>query len=192
VLNWTLAHGGLAPRSWTDYLYLSVGGTLSNAGISGQAFNHGPQISNVYGLDVVTGKGEVVTCSETTNPDLFFGGLGGLGQFGIITRARIALERAPKRVIIYHSSSIPSPPIASLASNNKHNSVSLRLKFDLPSLPLLCRKPGARCMLPLARDGRINISRPAVSPLPFPGPGSRAATGEAREPGRTTGRATGS
>lgn len=46
---------GLAPRSWTDYLYLSVGGTLSNGGISGQAFNHGPQIANVHELDVVTG-----------------------------------------------------------------------------------------------------------------------------------------
>uniref|UniRef100_A0A0E0JPE3 cytokinin dehydrogenase n=1 Tax=Oryza punctata TaxID=4537 RepID=A0A0E0JPE3_ORYPU len=98
VLNWTLAHGGLAPRSWTDYLYLSVGGTLSNAGISGQAFHHGPQISNVYELDVVTGKGEVVTCSESNNPDIFFGALGGLGQLGIITRARIALEPAPHRV----------------------------------------------------------------------------------------------
>ncbi|KAM0872167.1 hypothetical protein ACQ4PT_038896 [Festuca glaucescens] len=98
VLNWTLAHGGLAPRSWTDYLYLSVGGTLSNAGISGQAFHHGPQISNVYELDIVTGKGETVTCSETTNPELFFGALGGLGQFGIITRARIALEPAPRKV----------------------------------------------------------------------------------------------
>lgn len=40
-----------------------------------------------------------MTCSETKNSDLFFGALGGLGQFGIITRARIALERAPKRVI---------------------------------------------------------------------------------------------
>lgn len=46
---------GMAPRSWTDYLYLTVGGTLSNAGISGQAFHHGPQISNVHELDVVTG-----------------------------------------------------------------------------------------------------------------------------------------
>ncbi|KAJ6825813.1 cytokinin dehydrogenase 4 isoform X1 [Iris pallida] len=98
VLNWTLANGGLAPRSWTDYLYLSVGGTLSNAGISGQAFHHGPQISNVYELDVVTGKGELVTCSDEKNPELFHGVLGGLGQFGIITRARIALEPAPKRV----------------------------------------------------------------------------------------------
>jgi cytokinin dehydrogenase len=56
VLNWTLENGDLAPKSWTDYLYLSVGGTLSNAGISGQAFHHGPQISNVYELDVVTGR----------------------------------------------------------------------------------------------------------------------------------------
>lgn len=46
---------GLAPKSWTDYLHLTVGGTLSNAGISGQSFRHGPQISNVLHLQVVTG-----------------------------------------------------------------------------------------------------------------------------------------
>lgn len=46
---------GMAPKSWTDYLHLTVGGTLSNAGISGQAFRHGPQINNVYQLEVVTG-----------------------------------------------------------------------------------------------------------------------------------------
>ncbi|KAJ8643950.1 hypothetical protein MRB53_005698 [Persea americana] len=97
VLRSTLEYG-LAPRSWTDYLYLSVGGTLSNGGISGQAFNHGPQISNVFQLDVVTGKGELVTCSREDNRELFYGVLGGLGQFGIITRARIALEPAPQRV----------------------------------------------------------------------------------------------
>ncbi|KAF4358288.1 hypothetical protein F8388_014558 [Cannabis sativa] len=97
VLMDTLMHG-LAPKSWTDYLYLSVGGTLSNAGISGQTFNHGPQISNVHELDVVTGKGELMTCSEEKNSELFYAVLGGLGQFGIITRARIALEPAPERV----------------------------------------------------------------------------------------------
>ncbi|RWW13424.1 hypothetical protein GW17_00022858 [Ensete ventricosum] len=54
---------GLAPRSWTDYLYLSIGGTLSNGGIK-----------------------------------LFYAVLGGLGQFGIITRARILLQDAPPKV----------------------------------------------------------------------------------------------
>jgi len=55
VLTETLKHG-LTPRTLTDYLYLTVGGTLSNAGIGGQAFKYGPQISNVIELDVVTGK----------------------------------------------------------------------------------------------------------------------------------------
>eukprot|EP01018_Ginkgo_biloba_P034991 Gb_27406 [translate_table: standard] len=97
VLHATLKEG-LAPRSWTDYLYLTVGGTLSNAGISGQAFRHGPQIANVYQLEVVTGKGDVITCSNDQNAQLFHAVLGGLGQFGIITKARIALETAPQRV----------------------------------------------------------------------------------------------
>ncbi|KAL3533715.1 hypothetical protein ACH5RR_007236 [Cinchona calisaya] len=97
ILHESLKHG-LTPKSWTDYLHLTVGGTLSNAGVSGQAFRHGPQINNVYQLDVVTGKGDVVTCSDDQNTDLFYGVLGGLGQFGIITRARIALEPAPTMV----------------------------------------------------------------------------------------------
>ena len=54
VLNATLKHG-LMPRVFTDYLLLTVGGTLANAGISGAAFKYGPQISNVYELDVITG-----------------------------------------------------------------------------------------------------------------------------------------
>ncbi|XP_009408161.2 cytokinin dehydrogenase 3 [Musa acuminata AAA Group] len=89
---------GLAPRSWTDYLYLSIGGTLSHGGVSGQTFKYGPQISNVLQLDVVTGKGELMTCSPTKNSELFYAVLGGLGQFGIITRARILLQDAPQKV----------------------------------------------------------------------------------------------
>jgi len=97
VLRATLEHG-LTPRVWTDYLRITIGGTLSNAGIGGQAFRHGPQITNVQELDVVTGTGEMVTCSREKRSDLFYAALGGLGQFGVITRARIALEQAPERV----------------------------------------------------------------------------------------------
>ncbi|GJN26990.1 hypothetical protein PR202_gb14963 [Eleusine coracana subsp. coracana] len=52
VLEECLKQAGLAPVSWTNYLYLTVGGTLSNGGISGQAFKLGPQISNVLQLEV--------------------------------------------------------------------------------------------------------------------------------------------
>lgn len=51
-----------------------------------------------YISNTETGKGEVVTCSEKKNSELFFSVLGGLGQFGIITRARISLEPAPQMV----------------------------------------------------------------------------------------------
>ncbi|KAJ0100192.1 hypothetical protein Patl1_20433 [Pistacia atlantica] len=125
ILHETLKHG-LSPKSWTDYLYLTVGGTLSNAGISGQAFLHGPQINNVYQLEVVTGKGEVVTCSEKQNTDLFYGVLGGLGQFGIITRARISLQPAPKMVkwirVLYSE--------FSLFSEDQEHLISLEKSFD--------------------------------------------------------------
>ncbi|XP_065856181.1 cytokinin dehydrogenase 1 [Euphorbia lathyris] len=125
VLHETLKYG-FAPKSWTDYLHLTVGGTLSNAGVSGQAFRHGPQISNVFQLEVVTGKGDVITCSEQQNADLFYGVLGGLGQFGIITRARISLERAPKMVrwirVLYSD--------FSKFSNDQEHLISSRNSFD--------------------------------------------------------------
>lgn len=69
---------------------------------------------------ILAGTGEAVTCSEKKNPELFFGALGGLGQFGIITRARIALEPAPRKV-----APTPMPAaglsIASLTSPHTHH-----------------------------------------------------------------------
>ena len=98
VLKRCVLEHGLAPRSWTDYLGLTVGGTLSNGGVSGQAFRYGPQTSNVIEMEVVTGNGEVVICSENQSSDVFYSVLGGLGQFGVITRARVLLQPAPEMV----------------------------------------------------------------------------------------------
>ncbi|KAG4956864.1 hypothetical protein JHK82_042583 [Glycine max] len=91
---------GLTPLSLTDYMYATIGGTLSNAGMGGMAFRFGPQISNVLQLDVVTGKGDLVTCSKEKNSEAFYATLGGLGQFGVITRARILLGPAPTRAVL--------------------------------------------------------------------------------------------
>lgn len=58
-----------------------------------------PKILMALHVDLlIAGKGEVVNCSESQNTDLFHGVLGGLGQFGIITRARISLQTAPHMV----------------------------------------------------------------------------------------------
>ncbi|XP_038971603.1 uncharacterized protein LOC103717385 [Phoenix dactylifera] len=45
-----------------------------------------------------TVKGELMTCSKHLNSNLFYAALGGLGQFGVITGARIALELAQTKV----------------------------------------------------------------------------------------------
>ncbi|MGH8497603.1 MAG: hypothetical protein ACRERV_02160, partial [Methylococcales bacterium] len=55
------------------------------------------QIDHVRELEVVTGTGQIVSCSETSNPDLFKGVLGGVGQLGIITRAVVDLVPARQR-----------------------------------------------------------------------------------------------
>jgi FAD binding domain len=98
VLEWSVKKYNMAPVSWTDYLGLTVGGTLSNGGVSGQTFRHGPQVANVVQMEVVTGDGECHVCSATDSSELFYAVLGGFGQFGVITRAHIPLQPAPHMV----------------------------------------------------------------------------------------------
>ena len=97
VLDATLKQG-LTPPVLTNYLGLSVGGTLAIGGIGGSSSRWGMQTDNVLELEVVTGDGKVLTCSSTSNPDVFDGVRAGLGQCGIITRATASLVRAPERV----------------------------------------------------------------------------------------------
>lgn len=92
---------GLTPPAFTDYLELSVGGTLAAGGLGGQIGHHGTQADNVLELQVVTGEGEIATCSPTVRPDLFRAALGGLGQCAIITRATLSLIPAPRTVRFY-------------------------------------------------------------------------------------------
>jgi cytokinin dehydrogenase len=92
---------GKSPPTLTDYIELSVGGTLSVGGIGGQAFRHGLQVDNVLSLDVVTGKGQLVHCSPTDHPLLFNAVRAGLGQFGIIVRARVRLVPVAPMVRVY-------------------------------------------------------------------------------------------
>ncbi|MCL7024827.1 hypothetical protein MKW94_002787 [Papaver nudicaule] len=175
VLNGALENG-LTPKSWTDYLYLTVGGTLSNAGISGQSFLYGPQINNVYEMDIITGRGETVTCSKHMNSELFFGVMGGLGQFGIITRARIALQPAPQKVkwvrMLYNDFSVFTRDQEHLISkninDNGHNHgldyVEGSLMMDISSLnnwrsSSFYSKRDYRKIISLAttNDGKSNI-----------------------------------
>ncbi len=97
VLRATLARGR-TPPVLTDYIELSVGGTLAVGGVGGTTSAFGVQSDNVIDMDVVTGTGEHVTCSPSTNADLFNAVRAGLGQAGVITRATLELVEAPESV----------------------------------------------------------------------------------------------
>lgn len=94
---------GLTPPVLIDFLELTVGGTLSVGGIGSQAFRFGAQVDNVLELQVVTGEGELVTCSPTQRPGLFDSVRAGLGQFGVIVGARVRLITAPPSARLYHA-----------------------------------------------------------------------------------------
>ena len=47
----------------------------------------------------MTGDGQIVTCSDARNSDLFNAMLGGLGQCGIITKVVMRLMAAPTHVL---------------------------------------------------------------------------------------------
>ncbi|MFY2561724.1 FAD-binding protein [Corallococcus terminator] len=93
--------GGRSPPVLTDYIELSIGGSLSAGGIGGQAFRWGLQVDNVLEMDVVTGRGELVRCSRWRERPLFDAVRSGLGQFGIIVRARVRLVEVPPRARTY-------------------------------------------------------------------------------------------
>ncbi|WP_151476407.1 FAD-binding protein [Streptomyces albicerus] len=100
VAKASLAHG-LTPPVFTDYLELSVGGTLSVGGLGGQTHRHGAQVDNVLELEVVTGAGELLRCSPDRHRDLFHAVLAGLGQCAVIVGATVRLVRAPVTVRHY-------------------------------------------------------------------------------------------
>ena len=86
-----------SPPVLTGFIGLSIGGTLSMGGISGMAYKIGVQIEHVEELTVVTGRGTTETCSQTRNRALFNAVLAGVGQYGIIVRAKLRLVHAPPR-----------------------------------------------------------------------------------------------
>jgi cytokinin dehydrogenase len=102
VVRATVARG-LAPPVLTDYLGLSVGGTLSVGGFGGASFAFGTQADQVLELTMVTGTGDLVVCSEEQEAELFSAARAGLGQVGVIASAKIRLVAAPTHVRHYRA-----------------------------------------------------------------------------------------
>ena len=103
---WANVATAAIPRGLTPPVFLAtcmgvtVGGTLSVGGIGTNSIHRGAQVDTVTELDVVTGDGRLVTCSAEREAELFEMTLAGVGQCGVIVRARLPLEPAPSHLVI--------------------------------------------------------------------------------------------
>lgn len=97
LVKYTLQHGA-APEVLTDWQKLTVGGTISTGGLGFMSHQSGIQADLIIEMDVVTGSGELLTCSNEQNVELFNLVRGGLGQYGVIAKLTIKLIKAPKKM----------------------------------------------------------------------------------------------
>ncbi len=88
-----LAPKQLSPPVLTNNLDVTIGGTLSTAGLGVASWRHGTQADNCLELEVVTGAGDIVRCSARQNRELFDAVRAGTGQFGVITEATLGVRR---------------------------------------------------------------------------------------------------
>lgn len=97
LLNVAL-NAGYRPVILTDYLRLSLAGTLSVGGLGGASYREGSQADHVLSMRILAFSGEVFACSRQENSELFYAALCGLGLVGIILEAELALVPAKKNV----------------------------------------------------------------------------------------------
>ena len=97
-----LAPQQLSPRVLTNNLDVTIGGTLSAGGLGVASWRYGTQADNCLELEVVTGAGEIVRCSAEKDRELFDAVRAGMGQFGVITEAKLQLRRHQPKFRSYY------------------------------------------------------------------------------------------
>jgi FAD/FMN-containing dehydrogenase len=93
---------GRTPPVLTNNLGVTVGGTLSVAGLGISSFRFGCQGDQVAEMEVVTGAGEVLVCSAEKERELFDAVRSGLGLCGVVTRAVLRTVPALPQVRTYY------------------------------------------------------------------------------------------
>ena len=94
-------------RQGMDYLSAplnltsSVGGTLGVGGIDVNSPQLGCSADQAISLQVVTPTGEIVECSDDSNPELFQRVILGYGQFGVITEVTLKIRSYTPLTMFY-------------------------------------------------------------------------------------------
>ncbi|PWY55898.1 hypothetical protein DGG96_09175 [Legionella qingyii] len=100
LINYCLNYG-LMPYVFTDWLDLSLGGTISMGGIGSASFRYGIQSDYLVKASIVTKFGQHYRMDKTHHSELFNAARAGLGQFGIITSVEMTLRKSPTNCTVY-------------------------------------------------------------------------------------------
>ncbi|MCX4829926.1 FAD-binding protein [Streptomyces sp. NBC_00006] len=90
-LNMALAREGLSLTNMGDIMEQTVSGATST-GTHGTGRDSASIAAQIKGLELVTASGELLTCSEKENPEVFAAARIGLGALGIVTAITFAVE----------------------------------------------------------------------------------------------------
>jgi len=101
LVNETLKHN-LLPPVVPQLKMITLGGAISGIGIEASSFKYGLVHETVIEMDIITGKGEIITCSRKENSDIFYGIPNSYGTLGYILRAKIKLIKAKNFVKLEH------------------------------------------------------------------------------------------
>jgi FAD/FMN-containing dehydrogenase len=80
----------LSVKIMQTYSNFTVGGSLS-VNVHGRYIGLGPLVLSVRSIKLVLADGSLVEASPTTNPELFYGAIGGYGGIGVIVEATLEL-----------------------------------------------------------------------------------------------------
>jgi FAD/FMN-containing dehydrogenase len=108
----TFGPRGFFPLISPGTQYVTIGGCIAND-IHGKAHHsQGSFVNCVESMRVLLASGDVVTCSRSELPDLFWASFGGMGLLGIILSAKIKLKRV--ETAYYKESAIRAKSLAEL------------------------------------------------------------------------------
>jgi FAD/FMN-containing dehydrogenase len=99
----TLKHG-LLPAVVPELKSITIGGAMAGVGIESSSFRHGLVHETVVAMEVLTGNGDIVSCSRTNeHRELFFGFPNTYGTLGYALKLTVKLVPAKKYVELKHA-----------------------------------------------------------------------------------------
>jgi FAD/FMN-containing dehydrogenase len=102
LVDATLAHG-VMPAVVPQLKSITIGGAVAGIGIESTSFRHGLVHENVLEMEVLTGNGDIVTCTpDNESQDLYYGFPNSYGTLGYVLKLKVRTIPVKRFVKLRH------------------------------------------------------------------------------------------